>query len=253
MPNEDWMSSSKKIPKEKLATVASSAPVPVGSSFPDFDINSFNAELAKMQDMIQQVTSFDLSHYVSQIGSFGIHVDLDAHRENPEVIAEAFTKLYGTYTTVHARLMELLPMRHRIDSVVDYLMDVGMAFSQASNKERRTGQVKLALRDLLRVQNEVREVCESYERTCKHLLAQHDMVSRLFSWHQNYLIPRGIGMKIPSEFTQSHHEAPRTATPSMPEETPRNFGDKDFSGLDEMPAKPSVKDKQPGFVNFGSF
>lgn len=239
--NEDWISSEPQIPVDKKQP-----------SFSDFDAEGFKSEMEKMSDVIDRVRSFDLSHYVSQIGSFGVHVDLDAHRENPDVIAEAFTRIYGAYTTAHARLMEILPIRHRIDSVVDYLTDVGVAFSKASNKERRTGQVKLAIGDLVQLQDDVREVCDSYERTCKNLLAQHDMVSRLFTWHQNYLIPRNVGMKLPSG-----DDAPRPPSAPVrrpePEEPKRKFKEDDFGGLDDMPSKPQMKDRQPGFVNFGEF
>jgi len=240
--SEDWISSEPQNPTKK-------GPLP---SFSDFDAEGFEREMAKMSDVIERVKSFDLSHYAQQIGTFGVHVDLDAHRENPEVIASAFTLIYGAYTTVHARLMELLPIRHRIDSVVDYLTDIGVAFSKASNKERRMGQVKLALGDLIQLQDDVREVCDSYERTCKHLLSQHDMVSRLFTWHQNYLIPRNVGMRLPAGDDAPRAPSAPRRTPE-PEEPKRKFEDNEFSGLDDMPSKPKMKDRQPGFVNFGEF
>jgi len=272
--DEDWItptstSKTKAVPATAPSSVPT-APVPT-VSFADFDGKAFSEEIAKMQDIVDLVKSFDLRHFVEQIPSLGVHVDLDAHRENPEVIAEAFTRLYGAYTNAHTKLMLLLPMRHKIDSVVDYLMDVGVAFSNASNKERRVGQVKLVLRDLLRVQEDVRQVCDSYERTCKQLLSQHDMVSRLFSWHQNYLLPRGIGMRIPSGEEQSdprqtdprHDRNPRYQPPpaspqppvgisvTMDDEKKPEFEERAFQDLEPMPSKPTFKDKKPGFVDFG--
>lgn len=262
--DEDWItptspSKTKAVPATAPSSVPT-APVPT-ASFADFDGKAFAEEIAKMQDIVDMVKSFDLIPFVDQIPSLGVHVDLDAHRENPEVIAEAFTRLYGAYTNAHTKLMLLLPMRHKIDSVVDYLMDVGVAFSNASNKERRVGQVKLALRDLLRVQEDVRQVCDSYERTCKNLLSQHDMVSRLFSWHQNYLLPRGIGMRIPSGEEQyapryqphgpASPQPPVGISVTMDDEKKPEFEEKAFEDLEPMPSKPTFKDKKPGFVDFG--
>ena len=151
--------------------------------------------------------------------------------------------------SLHCQLMLVYPEKEAYDEFMDFLEDVTIAFSSASNHEKRLAQSKIVIQEEWERYVEVKIIYNSLEKTYRHLMGQFDTLSRLITCHQglNREVSRGAvsmadGTAIPRTSNvgredEIHIEDSEFVNSQLSQPLGLNFKGK---GLDKLPEKPFV-------------
>lgn len=150
-------------------------------------IEGFNVELFQLKiksiadEILKNTPKIELEEMSSQLPEFTVKLNLDEYRENPDIIADYLIEVQSKKDALSSHLIKLSALHTSIDQAMDFVVNMGVSCSSASNKERRVAQVHYMIKDLFILYVNVQQVLDSYERTNKHLYGQTETLSRLLT------------------------------------------------------------------------
>jgi hypothetical protein len=217
-----------------------------------FDFGEFKEVQDVISNILAKVKRSDIDSIVKMIPQFAVHMKLDRFAETPAVISQAIVEVQHQLDSVHDQLMDTGPESQALGGAWDYLGDVGMAYSTASNREKRMAQAKIVMRDLWKRYIEVKTVHAALEKTYRHLQIQFDTLSRLITCEQERRA-REIG-RGPLPFDGPYQRVPEAPAAPVPQPAPepqRTAGEnaalaEKYASLDSFPkgVKATRKDKE---------
>jgi hypothetical protein len=243
------------------------APVPTSANNADpdvdhgimegFDTDEF-ADTKKVADKILADTGdVDLGLIVNKIPEYGVRLNLDAHRENPNILADSLVEIQAKKDSVHADLLKVTPIADSLKRAIDYILDVGIQCSKQSSREKRIAQVKHEISDLITRYAIMERVRDVLDMTYRHLVGQHETVSRLVTWHsqfpktmeRSFMSVRtfGSGGSVDNRVRDNLPPAPAPAPVPPPQVASPKLDESLFGGLDSMPSEPKVPPKPDKF------
>lgn len=257
-PGGDDRAASMEDPFSAAETNKTAFELPSSPSTPNF-MEGFNYEQFReaqqvANSILKGIADIDVDQIQARIPEYVVRLDLDAHRENPDVLADSMVEIQAKKDSLHAELLRLIPVVERLEHAITYLLDLGIICSTASSREKRIAQVKYLIRELMIKHATIESVYEALDKTYKHLLNQSDTVSRIITWHS--MFPRDMGHEVrPRSAFSSEPRLPRSEAPRTEEAKPNTqFSEAEFAGLEKFPDHPKVPnlrdDMKPGEIDW---
>jgi hypothetical protein len=191
-----------------------------------------------------------------RLAGYGLHLDLDKHRENPDLIADLMTKVQAMKDSVMTEIVGLGQLLGLVKRAWDYIMAQGMSCSGGSNRDKRMAQVMYAGRDLYEKMTQVEVIYEAYDKTYRHLCGQTDMLSRLLTVHLERARgalatrPRKIKPEDDTFSAPAERVAEPVATSSEPTQADDEFSDLESFDADKAPPEGDNKYDGTGLTDF---
>jgi hypothetical protein len=169
------------VPAAKYAVVT---PLIDDGALEGFNSKEFDEVRSVVSGILAKVDKADLDSITKTLPEYAVRLDLDHNRENPAIISDRIAQVQARLDSIHAVMMKLGPEAQALTQAWDYIADVGIVFSNASNREKRAAQAKLVMKDLWQRFVLVKALHISVEKSYKHLQIQFDTLSRLITCGQ---------------------------------------------------------------------
>ena len=217
-----------------------------------FIFDEFKEVQQIIANILSKVKKSDIDAISKMIPQFAVHIKLDRFAEHPAVISQAIAEVQHQLDSVHDQLMETGPESQALGAAWDYLGDIGVAFSSASNREKRMAQSKIVMRDLWQRYIEVKTIHTSLEKAYRHLQIQFDTLSRLITCEQERRskeLNRG-GLPFDGSYKSVSEPEPKQA-PQAPAQSAGESAAlaQKYASLDGLPKEvKAVKKEEKGLI-----
>lgn len=234
--------------KEEATPESESQPNEGPRLLDEFDSALFDAEIKPIvEGILAKVPSMDLDAAQKNLSSYSLKLDLDKHRENPDVIVDQMVKVQSFRDSIMTELLGLGQNMQALKDVMTFVMSVGVKCSSASSREKRAADVQMVTSNLYQKLSRVERLHWAYDKTHRQLGSQSDLLSRLLTAQVERT--RGFMASKPHKYPEkppvwgSDTPAPRVAPPKPTPAQPSQAED-DVSSLPDFdPSKKPSKDK----------
>jgi hypothetical protein len=201
-------------PKEEQAPVAEgSDPLLEG-----FDVDLYNERVKPTIDRIlSKIPAIDVDASRGLLPEYGLRLDIDRYREDPDKIADLMVKAQSFKDSVMTHIIALGQAKELVKRAMDFALTNGAQCSKGSNATKREAHVQFVASDLYERQAEVVALHGAYEKTFGALSSQSDLLSRLLTTHQDRM--RGM-FKSTSKETREFAPAEPESAPAAEEPAP---------------------------------
>ena len=163
--------------------------------------------------MMEGIPLVDLDRILGSLPEYSVNMGLDHYRENLDVLNEKIIKIEGMRDSLFSQTQHLSALSSSAEEAAEYMLAAGMACSNASNKEKREAQIRLADPQFWIRYAKVCRTDAAVEATFKHLSNQYETISRLTTLLQIRVkvaeISRG---EVPFERKEEKIQQPQQST-----------------------------------------
>jgi len=147
-----------------------------------FDEKTFKAKVMSVVDAILATTpEIDMEQMADSIDDYGVTISVDAYRSDLDTIANHIAEIQAKRDSIIGPLIKLSSTTLAIDEVLEFVVNIGVSCSSASNRERRTSEVHYMAGDLFKRYVHVKHLHDQYDKMYRHLGSQIDSLSRLLT------------------------------------------------------------------------
>lgn len=174
-----------QVKNEEKKTAKKDSPRPVVDPLKNFDFEGFKDMQAIAERMLSGVDrKLDLDLLEKQLDDYYVVLNLDAERENIEELNNGMIRVQAAIDSVSTVLKKLVPLANELNRAWDWLEDTGIAYANATNREKREAQVKIVLKEFWLEVCQALRVRQSYENRQRELKGQWETISRLMTFDQ---------------------------------------------------------------------
>lgn len=251
--------STEKVQAVKPVVSAASKPHGVSKhaaeAMEGFDFERFEQVMETVNRITDGLPRVELARIMNSVGEYAVSLELDHHREDPNVLSDRLCEIQGKRDSLHALTLYLTPLVYSMKQAADYLESAGINCSIASSKEKRISQIKLQEPDFYVRYSDVLRTSETVDKTFMQLDGQYECISRCITLLQ---IKAKLGEVSRGEvpFDPPYRTIPTPAATPAPQGTvasgkpPQKTADDDF--LNRQFSQP-VSNSSKKFENLESF
>lgn len=214
----------------------------------EFDSALFDAEIKPIVDgILAKVPSMDLDAAQKNLSSYSLKLELDKHRENPDVIVDQMVKVQSFRDSIMTELLGLGQNMQALKDAMAFVMSVGVKCSLASSREKRAADVQMVTHGLYEKLSRVERLHWAYDKIHRQLGSQSDLLSRLLTAQvertKGFMASKPRKHPESAPAWESDTPAPRVAPPKPTPIQPSQADDDVASLPDFDPSKKPKKDK----------
>ena len=147
-----------------------------------FDEKTFKAKVMSVVESILATTpEIDMQQMADSIDDYSVTISVDAYRSDLDTIANHIAEIQAKRDSIIGPLIKLSSTMMAIDEVLDFVINIGVSCSSASNRERRTSEVHYMAGDLFKRFVNVKHLHDQYDKMYRHLGSQMEALSRLLT------------------------------------------------------------------------
>lgn len=150
-----------------------------------FDLDSFKGIQTAVDDLLSSAKKVDVDAIVNELPNYAVQLDLDHYRKNPDVLSDKIIQVQAKRDSLNALMMKVGPELSTLIDAWDYVEDVGLAYSNASNREKRAAQAKILMKGLWARFVLVKRLHQSLKQADGNLEGQFNTLSRLITCSQD--------------------------------------------------------------------
>jgi hypothetical protein len=147
-----------------------------------FDAATFKSKVMVLVDSILETTpDIDLEQMQGSIDEYSVNISVDAYRSDIDSIANHIAEIQAKRDSIISPLIKLSATVLAMDETLDFVVNIGVSCSSASNRERRVSEVHYMAGDLFKKFMRVRHLHDQYDKMYRHLGSQMEALSRLLT------------------------------------------------------------------------
>ena len=149
--------------------------------FDDFDHAQFD-NVRKVADRIMAgLPSVDLPRILASLPQYVVRMEFDTYRENPDIVGEKLVKVRAMRDGLFSLTSQLTPVYYSAKAAAEYLSQAALVCSNASSREKRLAQIKLADSEFWVRYAEICRTYESVQQTFDFMNQQYEAISRMIT------------------------------------------------------------------------
>lgn len=175
------------------------------------DVERFNTIRRTVQRMLDGAPNHDLTKLTWNIDDYAVEMDLDPHRENPNILSQKIVEIQAMRDSLWSEALKVSPVYDSFKGAEKYLKEVAIDCSTRSSGERRLAHIKALLAEFYVRLNAIERAKYNVDKALERLGGQYDCISRLVTTLQ-----QKIKIKEISRGAAPWEEAAEIKAPAKP-------------------------------------